>query len=123
MNRIRLVTCSAVVLLAGCSNANSEPLRLVEGGTASRGPIAMERYGCGTCHTIPGVRGANGKVAPPLLWFGQRSFIAGEVSNTPEHLITWITVPQAIEPGTAMPNLGVTDEEARDIAAYLYTLR
>jgi cytochrome c len=111
------------ILLAGCGVANSEPVRLVDGGNAQRGPVAIQRYGCGTCHTIPGVKGANGRVAPPLLWFAERAFIAGEVSNTPEHLITWITVPQAIEPGTDMPNLGVTDEEARDIAAYLYTLR
>lgn len=72
---------------------------------------------------IPGVSGANGLVGPPLIKWSGRSFIAGEVPNNPENLITWITVPQSIEPGTVMPNLGVLDEDARDIAAYLYTLR
>jgi cytochrome c len=115
-----LILC---VVLSACRAAGGEPVRLVEGGHANLGPSAIQKYGCGSCHMIPGVRGADGLVAPPLMKFAHRAFIAGEVSNTPEHLITWITVPQAIEPGTDMPNLGVTDQEARDIAAYLYTLR
>jgi cytochrome c1 len=72
---------------------------------------------------IPGIEGADGLVGPPLIHFGSRVYIAGEVTNTPEHLLAWIEAPQAIEPGTAMPNLGVSEAEARDIAAYLYTLR
>lgn len=71
---------------------------------------------------IPGIRGAEGMVGPPLEHWAERRIIAGEVPNDPERLITWITVPQSIEPGTAMPNMGVTDGQARDIAAYLYTL-
>jgi cytochrome c1 len=62
-------------------------------------------------------------VGPPLTSFARRTYIAGEVPNTLEYLVRWIEMPQAIEPGTAMPNLGVTEDQARDIAAYLYTLR
>jgi cytochrome c1 len=95
----------------------------VPGGDPGRGEVAIRSYGCGACHVIPGIRGARGMVGPPLTGFAQRIYIAGEVTNTPEHLVTWIQVPQSIEPGTAMPNLGVTEQQARDIAAYLYTLR
>jgi cytochrome c len=62
-------------------------------------------------------------VGPPLTQFTHRAFIAGEVPNNGEFLVRWISVPQSIEPGTAMPNLGVSEAQARDIAAYLYTLR
>jgi cytochrome c1 len=72
---------------------------------------------------IPGVRDARGLVAPPLMMFGRRTFIAGEVPNTPENLVRWIQSPQSIEAGTAMPALGLTEQQARDVAAYLYTLR
>jgi cytochrome c1 len=69
------------------------------------------------------VESARGLVGPPLIHWANRRIIAGEVENTPEHLVTWLTVPQAVEPGTAMPNMGVTDEQARAMAAYLYTLK
>jgi cytochrome c1 len=72
---------------------------------------------------IPGVRTAVGTVGAPLVAFSRRAYIAGEVPNTADNLVTWITVPQAVEPGTAMPNLGVDDRSARDIAAYLYAPR
>ncbi len=83
----------------------------------------MEAAGCGSCHMIPGVANARGMVGPSLEHFAQRSFIAGEAPNTAQNLVKWIVDPQSIEPHTAMPNLGVTQAEARDIAAYLYRLR
>lgn len=95
----------------------------VPDGDAGRGETAIRAYGCGACHSVPGVAGANGTVAPPLTSFAERDYIAGARRNTTEELIRWIQNPQAIEPGTAMPNLGVTEADARDIAAYLYTLR
>lgn len=95
----------------------------VIGGNASQGRAAIERYGCGSCHTIPGVRDAHGLVGPPLLWWSRRTFIGGELPNTPENLVRWIRSPQAVEAHTAMPALGLSDQEARDVAAYLYTLR
>ncbi|MEO7368395.1 MAG: c-type cytochrome [Gemmatimonadaceae bacterium] len=114
--------CATLAVVA-CKDADDKPSQIVAQGHADRGPAAINRYGCGSCHNIPGVHGANGLAAPPLTSFSKRAFIAGEVTNNPENLITWITVPQSIEPGTAMPNLGVLDEDARDIAAYLYTLK
>ena len=112
-----------LVLAAGCRSASgNSPDRVIEGGDASRGRAAIAAYGCGSCHSIPGIRGADGLVGPPLEHWAERRIIAGEVPNDPARLITWITVPQSIEPGTAMPNMGVTDGQARDIAAYLYTL-
>jgi len=89
----------------------------------ARGKRLLEVYGCGGCHVIPGVRRAVGTVGPPLTAFARRGYIAGEMANTPANLIRWISVPQAIEPGTAMPNLGVTEDQATDMASYLYTLR
>ena len=92
------------------------------GGRPAHGRELLVRYGCGSCHTIPGVRGARGMAGPSLLRFGQRTFIAGQRRNTPQNLIPWLQYPQHIEPNTAMPEMGVTDADARDIAAYLYTL-
>jgi cytochrome c len=77
-------------------------------------------YGCGSCHTIPGVPGADSMAAPPLEHFYERTYIAGRLQNTWANLILWIQAPQSVEPDTAMPNLGVSETEARDIAAYLY---
>jgi cytochrome c1 len=111
---------TGLTLCVGCAGP---PTRVVQGGDARRGPAAIARYGCGSCHVIPGVRTAVGTVGAPLVAFSRRAYIAGEVPNTAENLVTWITVPQAVEPGTAMPNLGVDDRSARDIAAYLYAPR
>lgn len=108
---------------AGCRGGKAErAYRVVTGGVAERGRLVIEREDCGSCHTIPGVRGARGKVAPPLFWFARRTYIAGQVPNSPEHLVRWVMDPHAIEPGTAMPDLGLEEQEARDVAAYLYTL-
>lgn len=100
-----------------------EPGVTVVGGNPHAGKEAIVAFGCGACHTIPGVAGAQGMVGPPLAQFARRAYIAGEVPNTQRSLIQWIMTPQSIEPGTAMPNLGVSQAQARDVAAYLYTLR
>lgn len=91
----------------------------VSGGDADRGAEAMQRYACGTCHTIPGVDDAGGVVAPPLDRFGRRAFIGGHAPNTAQNLVRWLLNPQDISPGTDMPALGLTEEDARNIAAYL----
>jgi cytochrome c2 len=106
---------------AEANTAVAERLGIPE-GDAARGRQAIEEYGCGSCHTIPGVPGANAWVGPPLNNWAQRQYIAGNVPNSPDNLIRWIRDPQAIEPGTLMPDTGVTFEAARDIAVYLYTL-
>jgi cytochrome c1 len=110
------------LLLAACAGGD-DPVRAVPGGDPAQGKQLIASYGCGACHTIPGVSGANGLVGPPLEQFARRIYIAGQVPNNTDFLIRWIEVPQAIEPGTAMPNLGVSEGQARNIAAYLYTLR
>jgi cytochrome c len=93
------------------------------GGAPDRGKDKIRYYGCSTCHTIPGIQEANGKVGPPLTAFALRVYIAGEIPNTPDNLRHWIQAPHAIEQHTAMPDMNVTDQDSRDIAAYLYSLR
>jgi cytochrome c len=93
------------------------------GGDPVRGQLALRSYGCHTCHAVPGIPGAQAMVGPPLEAWAERRYIAGSLPNEPVHLIEWIRFPQSIEPGTAMPDLGVTEQDARDMAAYLYTLR
>lgn len=88
-----------------------------------RGKKAMGQYLCVTCHQIPGAVGANAPVGPPLKEIGTRGFIAGVLPNTPENMVRWLRHPQAVSPGSAMPGLGVTERDARDIAAYLATLK
>jgi cytochrome c1 len=116
-----------VLLLGACRGNNPTYGRFytprVEGGSAHRGALVISQYGCGSCHTIPGIRAADGLVGPPLLWWSRRTFIAGELPNTPENLVRWVRSPRSVEPHTAMPELGLSDQEARDVAAYLYTLR
>lgn len=113
----------AAAALAGCASVPAVPPQQIPNGDPNRGQRLIGQYGCGSCHTIPGVRGADGLVGPPLTQFGSRSYIAGELPNTPGNLQHWIRDPHSVEPGTAMPDLGVTELDARDIAAYLYTLR
>ena len=113
--RMRIAGIVVLLMLAAC-NRNTE-------GPAERGREAIRRYDCGSCHTVPGIREARGKVAPPLTYFSERSFIAGELPNSPDNLVRWIMAPREVEPKTAMPMLGVEEDEARDIAAYLYTLK
>lgn len=90
---------------------------------ARRGHIALHQYACNACHMIPGVTGSTTRVGPPLAGLGNRRTIAGTLPNTPENLARWLQQPQQIKPGTAMPDLQVTPGDARDMAAYLSTLR
>lgn len=91
-------------------------------GDARRGRAAVSQYGCRGCHRIPGITGAEVDVGPPLAGIARRQLIAGQVANTPETMVRWIRNPQDIDALTAMPNLGVTEHDARDIAAFLATL-
>lgn len=112
-----------VALLANGCGANAKQLADAEtGGNTSSGRDAVVRYGCGSCHTIPGVAGARGLVGPPLTGIGKRYYVAGELPNTPENLTGWIRHPHAVNPKTLMPELGVTQKDAVDIAAFLYSL-
>ena len=89
---------------------------------ASRGRKAIQQYACVTCHVIPGIVGSNAPVGPPLEGIATRAFVAGVLPNSPDAMIRWLVSPQTISPGSAMPDLGVTVQDAADIAAYLATL-
>lgn len=124
MNSIAAVRLDFVILLsifvmlsialASCSNRSDH---------AERGRALVQQYQCGTCHQIPGVNAANGAIAVTLESFGLRSYIAGHIPNTDENLARWLINPAALVPGTLMPSMGVTSDDARDIAAYLRQLR
>ena len=115
------------ILLAACDNLSNSQVRAAyittAGGNARTGRDTIRKYGCYACHTIDGVPGARGLVGPPLDGIANREFIAGELPNTPENLMRWIQHPRQVEPHTVMPEMGVTEQDGRDIAAYLYTLR
>lgn len=113
-----------VLGLAACAgdDAQRAPVARVEGGDATRGRQLLVDYGCTSCHTVPDIRGAHAVVGPPLTDWGDRWYIAGHLINEPDNLILWIQAPQSVEPGTVMPDMGVATEDARDMAAYLYTL-
>lgn len=113
----------ALVALPGCDRASGNTRDLLANSDSERGRSAIRKYGCGSCHDIPGVSGASGMVGPPLAKIAQRVYIAGVLPNEPDNMIKWIENPPGVDPKTAMPYMGVTPRDARDIAAYLYTLR
>ena len=116
------VAALGAALTAACGIRGPTAPPQVPDGDPVRGAAAISTLGCGACHVIPGVREADGTVGPPLTDWAARGFIAGRLPNTGPNLIRWIMDPQAVEPGTAMPDLGVSEDVARDIAAYLFTL-
>jgi cytochrome c len=114
----------AALNVCGCTGGQTlGTYTVATGGYPKRGVLVIKQYRCGTCHTIPGISGAHGVFAPPLTAFSARTYIAGQLPNTPENLSKWIMSPPSVKPKTAMPILGLTPEQARDAAAYLYTLR
>lgn len=124
MRRGALVAAGCVALALGCDPRRAErEARALTGGDPSRGRTLVRTYGCGACHTVPGVPGANGTVGPPLVALGRRAFLAGRLTHTPANLIRWIRAPREVDPHTAMPDLGVDERDGRDLAAYLETLR
>jgi mono/diheme cytochrome c family protein len=90
---------------------------------AARGKLALTQYGCHGCHRIDGIVGPETHVGPPLHDFARRLTLPGARPHTPAQLVQWLRDPQAIDPQTAMPDLGVTARDARDMAAFLATLR
>jgi cytochrome c len=124
MTAMRIGTGAVVLLmLAACRGGGDESPALLAGGDAARGRDALRRYGCQACHTIPGVRAAKAVVGPPLAGIGSRVYLAGVLPNTPENMVRWLRDPPGVDEKTAMPNLGVTEADARDIATYLYSMR
>lgn len=91
------------------------------GGDPAEAPAIFRRYGCAGCHTIPGIPGADGKVGAALTGLSERVYIAGVLENRSDNLVAWIVSPQTFSPQTAMPKTGISEKEARDLAAYLYS--
>ncbi|MFI5227529.1 MAG: cytochrome c oxidase assembly protein [Gemmatimonadales bacterium] len=114
----RVLMAAGVAATGACRGSRPS---VVPGGDVQRGKTAISAVGCGACHTIDGIAGAQGEVGPPLSGVARRSIIAGELANTPENMVRWIRDPQSVEPNTAMPNLDISEQSARDIAAYLYS--
>src|SRR3954453_24180547 len=90
------------------------------GGDIARAPGLIRRYGCAGCHTIPGIPGGDGQVGGPLKDIRRRVYVGGVVTNSPDNMIKWIVSPQSFSPRSAMPATGISEAEARDVAAYLY---
>lgn len=121
-----LIACVCITFTACTTErtgGNADASRALTNGNARVGKSAVEQLGCGHCHTIKGARDAIGKVGPPLDGIASRMYIAGVLVNTPENMQRWLMDPKAVDSLTAMPKLGITQAQAKDIAAYLYTLR
>jgi cytochrome c2 len=115
---MRLSAAVFAVGLAACSNEKP-----ATHGDPEQGRLLLRQFGCGSCHSIPGVADAQGNVGPPLDGVASRVYLAGVLANSPRSMARWIRTPKAFDPQTAMPELGVGEEHARDMVAYLYTLR
>jgi mono/diheme cytochrome c family protein len=125
-NRLPYLT-AAQYREASAKLANAEPPRAVapelRPGSAEAGRRALDQYACTTCHAIPRVTGATKHVGPPLGGIASRSYIGGALANTHANMVRWLQSPPRVKPGTAMPDLGVSEQDAHDLAAYLATLK
>ncbi len=117
----RMLASSCVWTLLGCSSGGYEPE--VHDGDAARGRLAIADLECGACHVIPGIPGAWGHVGPPLADYAHNVYIAGKYPNVPEVLVRFVRDAPSLAPDTAMPAIEMSDAQARDIAAYLYSLK
>jgi cytochrome c1 len=109
-------------IFSGCLNDSGYRPSMAE-TDAERGRERLRHFECGACHEIPGVPGARGRVGPPLGQYGRRVYVAGKFPNTPAFLVPWIRDAPAMAPQTAMPQVPMSEQDARDMAAYLYDLR
>lgn len=121
MRRRTGVTLALVIGVAACERPPMDARPMPEASVA-RGRALVRTVGCGACHRIPGVDWPQGRVGPSLEGFGERGLIAGQFPNRPEVLALWVRDAPALRPGTGMPPMPLTEQEARDVAAYLYTL-
>lgn len=123
--QLRLLAAALVAssVIAGCDDETERSAAAMTGGDPDRGRSLINQYGCGSCHVVPGIHGADGLVGPPLTSMAERSYVGGVIKNTPDNMIRWIQDPPGVDPMTAMPNLHVTPVDARDLAGFLYTLR
>lgn len=119
---IRLAAAAgAMLLVCGCQEVDVRPQPMA-GADVGRGRKVIERVGCGACHVIPGVAWPQGRVGPSLDGFSEQALIGGRFPNQPEVLAQWVRNAPSLAPQTGMPAMPMTEQEARDVAAYLYTL-
>ena len=118
---LRALIFALLAVLAGCEKPGPNAPLTVAGGDAARAPQLMRYYGCPTCHTIPGVPTPAGTIGPPLKDLKKRAYIGGVLSNSADNLVQWIHDPQKFSPRSAMPKTGISEEEARHVASYLYS--
>lgn len=116
---MRLAALLLSLLISSCGKSEAPAL----GGDAERGKLLLRQFACGSCHSIPGVANASGKVGPPLEGIASRVYLGGVLPNTPQNMAAFIRAPHKAAPRTAMPDMGVTEAHARDMVAYLYTLK
>src|SRR5207253_624629 len=122
----RIIPVAVVVCygaLSGCSRTDVELAESISAGNVARGYRTFRRLGCGSCHEIDGDQTTRGHVGPALDEFALQSYLPGGLVNEPDSLVRWLRFPRELAPGTAMPDLDVSEQDARDLAAYLYTLR
>ena len=107
--------------LSACVDKADLPRPMVQADPAA-GLSVIKEVGCAACHKIPGVAWPEGRSGSNLAGFGARPLIAGRLPNQPDVLIRWLIDAPSMDPGTAMPPMPLTQDQARDVAAYLYTL-
>ena len=122
MKRAVLVT---ILLALACSKAEkpateSAPPPPIGNATAAK--AHMEKYSCQACHVIPGM-GPGGALGPDLTGFGSRPTLNARVPKNPQAVAAYLLNPTAIDAQTSMPAVGLSEEEAKDIAAFLETLK
>ena len=116
---MRVAAVVVFLLLSSCGEAGPPAL----GGNPENGKLLLRQFACGSCHSIPGVANASGRVGPPLEGVAKRVYLGGVLPNTPENMASFIREPHKADPRTAMPAMGVSEAHARDMVAYLYTLK
>ncbi len=118
---VAAVGLGMLAFAAGCGGDDPDTVE-VEGGDPATGEELVVSYDCASCHYIPGFPESSGHDAPGLQLWPNRAFVAGAAPNRPENVISFLMEPDSIQPGSGMPNLGISEEEARHIAAYLFTI-
>ena len=117
----RCALLAAALLLAACGDKSETP-RTIAGADPERGLAVIERVGCAACHQIPGVDWPQGMAGPSLEGFGASPMIGGRFPNQPDVLTAWLIDAPSLSPETGMPPMPLTEAEARDVAAWLYSL-
>ena len=120
---VAVVLGVAIVIAAWTTRENwDRDVDPIVSARSTHGKELVLRYGCTSCHVLP-LAAPEGAVGPPLTHIGSQSYIAGSFPNHEIWMTLWIENPQRLKPGTAMPNLDISERDARDIATYLATLR